>query len=474
MKSSTSARCGRPRARSARAASRVCASLGARGQDLGGAADAAQGVLHLVGDARRDAPEAVEALALGDERPRGRWRRVRSRSTSTAPSSGLGVEDRRGRDVDDHVVPDPPLDHRCSFSAAPRPGLEDGPRQRAARRARGRAAPPPGGRARPRPRSRGSGRPRRSPARRAPRRRPRRTPSSSASSTPAGRAPPRPPRATAKNSRVRARIASASSESSTRWRKRRRRAGPSRRPPRTSSGWRRASGGPGRRAPSVRRGARWSRSAVRAVGLARRSPRASARVCAKIHGLPIAPRPIITPAAPVSRSISKTSLRLHHVAVGEDRRTGHRLHHAADDARSARPVYCWARVRPCTLSSSAPSATAMRANSGALMERVVPARSASSPTACRRKPARMARTMRGRARQIAQQRRAGAVADELLHRAAHVQVDPVDALAARRRAGLAEDLRLRAEELERDRRLARRGREQAAGLAAAASPGPWR
>jgi hypothetical protein len=37
-------------------------------------------------------------------------------------------------------------------------------------------------------------------------------------------------------------------------------------------------------------------------------------------------------------------------------------------SRLALPVYCCARVRPCTEISSAPSSTAMRANSGALTE----------------------------------------------------------------------------------------------------------
>ena len=67
---------------------------------------------------------------------------------------------------------------------------------------------------------------------------------------------------------------------------------------------------------------------------------------------------------------------------------------------------------------------------------------------------------RGGARQVAQQRRARAVANELLDRAADVEVDPDGALALELAAGLAEDLGLGAEELEGAGRLARRVRSR--------------
>ena len=134
--------------------------------------------------------------------------------------------------------------------------------------------------------------------------------------------------------------------------------------------------------------------------------------------------------------------------------------------RSARPVYCWARVRPCTESSSAPSATAMRANSGATIERSSQPVRILTETVPGKARADRAHD-RGRARQVAQQRRAGAVADELLDRAADVQVEPGGALAREQARGFAEHLGLGAEELEGDRRLARRAAQQAPRLRAA-------
>jgi len=72
--------------------------------------------------------------------------------------------------------------------------------------------------------------------------------------------------------------------------------------------------------------------------------------------------------------------------------------------RSAHPAYCWLRVRPCTLQSSAPSPAAMRANSGALIElSSQPARIFTERVP--EKLRRMARTMaaaRGRSRSSAE------------------------------------------------------------------------
>ena len=84
----------------------------------------------------------------------------------------------------------------------------------------------------------------------------------------------------------------------------------------------------------------------------------------KTHGRPSAPRPIITAAQPVAAIMAAASAWLSTSPLPV---TGTRTAAttSAITSHGARPVYCWLRVRGCTVMPSTPSLSASRAISGA-------------------------------------------------------------------------------------------------------------
>ena len=143
-----------------------CRRSRAMREDLGGAADAAERILHLVGDARRDLAERREALALALELASEALGCVRSRSTSTTP-----LRLRRARRRAARRRRRPSRRRRGGARSGDRsPGRRAPRRARCARGAPWRAPRPAAARrerpSRTRGAARGSGSPRRSAARR--------------------------------------------------------------------------------------------------------------------------------------------------------------------------------------------------------------------------------------------------------------------------------------------------------------------
>ena len=96
------------------------------------------------------------------------------------------------------------------------------------------------------------------------------------------------------------------------------------------------------------------------------------------HGLPSAPRPIMTASQPVSSRMREVVVDGDDVAVADDRDVRrHCLAHLADDRRDRDlPEKPCVRVRPCTVIIAAPASTIAQANSGAFRWR------SSQPARC--------------------------------------------------------------------------------------------
>ena len=92
------------------AASSVFASLLREARISAAPADSAQGVLHLVGHARRDAPEGGERLALRDHLLEVVLDRAVAQEDHRAVHLAARVEERRGSHVDRQVRIEAPLD----------------------------------------------------------------------------------------------------------------------------------------------------------------------------------------------------------------------------------------------------------------------------------------------------------------------------------------------------------------------------
>ena len=121
-----------------------------------------------------------------------------------------------------------------------------------------------------------------------------------------------------------------------------------------------------RPAPACRRQTARRSSSVGGPGSG--APCSSAASVRNSHGLPIAPRPIITASQPVSRHPHVAGDVLD-VAVADHRDVrGSAARTAAIGSMRAAPENPCARVRPCTVIIAAPASTSAHANSGAFSE----------------------------------------------------------------------------------------------------------
>ncbi len=143
------------------------------------------------------------------------------------------------------------------------------------------------------------------------------------------------------------------------------------------------------------------------------------------QGAPYAPRPIITPSAPERASASQASCG---VVMSPLTTTGMATASLTSRTRdqSAVPLKKQQRVRPCTVTMRTPAASARRASSGALSDRVSQPRRILRVTGTR-DGGDDGFDQRQRVVEVAHQCAAGELAGHLTCRAAHIDVDDVGA-----------------------------------------------